>query len=113
MFSKIVVAFDDLPESQRASCGRLTSHVPAMLNSQPCPSWGDLPAYTSFAIVATGNFTKVVQRVPITIVFSGTALSRSAVAGILASPHRSYRQRWRTVGRSSMTGSANTKGDRL
>jgi len=32
-----------------------------------------------------GNFTKVVQRVPITIAFSGTALSRSAVAGMLAS----------------------------
>jgi hypothetical protein len=47
---------------------------PAMLNSQPCPSRGDLPAYTSFAIVATGNFTKVVQRVPITIVFFRNSL---------------------------------------
>jgi multidrug resistance efflux pump len=40
-----------------------------MLNSQRCPSWGDLPAYTSFAIVATGNFTKVVQRVQLRLLF--------------------------------------------
>jgi multidrug resistance efflux pump len=48
---------------------RLTSHVPAILSSQQRPSWGDLPAYISFAIVATGNFTKVGQRVPVKIVF--------------------------------------------
>jgi nucleotide-binding universal stress UspA family protein len=52
MFSKIVVALNDLPESQRAlrvaidlahSCGASLATVSIL---------GDLPAYTSFAIVA-------------------------------------------------------------
>jgi len=59
-----------------------------------------MPALAALiAAPATGNFTKVVQRVPIKIGFSGTALSRPAAAGILRSRHRSYRQGWGTIGR--------------
>lgn len=51
MFSKIVVALNDLPESQRAL--RTAIDIAASFNSSlaTISILGDLPAYTSFAIV--------------------------------------------------------------
>lgn len=52
MFSKIVVALNDLPESQRAL--QVAIDIAASFNSSlaTVSILGDLPAYTSFAIVA-------------------------------------------------------------
>ena len=55
MFSKIVVALNDLPESQRAL--RAAIDLARALNAElaTVSILGDLPAYTSFAIVIDPN----------------------------------------------------------
>jgi nucleotide-binding universal stress UspA family protein len=61
MFSKIVVALNDLPESQRAlrtaiELARATSAEIATVSIL-----GDLPAYTTFAIVVDANAPNVLR----------------------------------------------------
>jgi nucleotide-binding universal stress UspA family protein len=51
MFSKIVVALNDLPESQRALCTAIELARAFNAELATVSILGDLPAYTSFAVV--------------------------------------------------------------
>ncbi len=51
MFSKIVVALNDLPESQRALRAAIDLALACNAELATVSILGDLPAYTSFAIV--------------------------------------------------------------
>jgi nucleotide-binding universal stress UspA family protein len=51
MFSKIVVALNDLPESQRALCTAIELARGSNAELATVSILGDLPAYTSFAVI--------------------------------------------------------------
>src|SRR6201987_2941677 len=51
MFSKIVVALNDLPESQRALCTAIDLARACNAELATVSILGDLPAYTSFSVV--------------------------------------------------------------
>jgi nucleotide-binding universal stress UspA family protein len=51
MFSKIVVALNDLPESQRALCSAIDLARACNAELATVSILGDLPAYTSFSVV--------------------------------------------------------------
>jgi nucleotide-binding universal stress UspA family protein len=51
MFSRIVVALNDLPESQRALCTAIELARTCKAELSTVSILGDLPAYTSFAVV--------------------------------------------------------------
>jgi nucleotide-binding universal stress UspA family protein len=55
MFSKIVVALNDLPESQRALRSAIELAQASNAELATVSILGDLPAYTSFAIVVDPN----------------------------------------------------------
>jgi nucleotide-binding universal stress UspA family protein len=55
MFSKIVVALNDLPESQRALRAAIDLARASNAELATVSILGDLPAYTSFAIVVDPN----------------------------------------------------------
>jgi nucleotide-binding universal stress UspA family protein len=61
MFSKIVVALNDLPESQRAL--RAAIDLARLCNAElaTVSILGDLPAYTSFAIVVDPNAPRAMK----------------------------------------------------
>ena len=61
MFSKIVVALNDLPESQRALRAAIDLARASNAELATVSILGDLPAYTSFAIVVDPNAPNAVR----------------------------------------------------
>jgi nucleotide-binding universal stress UspA family protein len=61
MFSKIVVALNDLPESQRALRAAIDIALAYKAELATVSILGDLPAYTSFAIVVDPSAPSAIQ----------------------------------------------------
>ena len=61
MFSKIVVALNDLPESQRALRAAIDLALAYKAELSTVSILGDLPAYTSFALVVDPSAPSAIQ----------------------------------------------------
>jgi nucleotide-binding universal stress UspA family protein len=62
MFRKIVVAYNESPESQRALVAAIKLAKSLNADLQAVTAMGDLPAYTAFAAVADSSIAQALER---------------------------------------------------